>query len=83
MKPLAVDASKLFNVLVIGGMSLAIPACSGGPTTDSDAGGPAADAADDQGAQGNDAAAQPDTGTGQDAGCLNKPGDCTHGLCSW
>ncbi len=75
------DASKLFNILVIGGMAMALPACSGDTTTGDDA------AADD-------ASSSKETGSSKDAGsikdvstadvpCLNKEGDCTHGLCSW
>jgi hypothetical protein len=85
-KPAPVDTTKLFRVLVLGGLSMAIPACSSaGPTDD-------AGTANDSAAQ-NDAKPQTDAGSSNDAAtiqdvaadapCLNKPGDCTHGLCSW
>jgi hypothetical protein len=78
------DASKLFHVLVVGGMSMGIPVagCSGDTTT----GGQDAEASDGGGG-GNDSSSPKDSGTIQDVqatdACLNKPGDCTHGLCSW
>jgi len=81
MKSSYADASKLFKVLVLGGLSMAMPACSGG-STGTDAGTDAAsavDAAKDQSAP-NDAATTQDSG-----GCTdpNGPPDCNHGTCGW
>lgn len=58
------SASKLFQVLVVGGLALGAQACSSdGSPGDAGAGG--------------------DTGVVMDSGCLNKPGDCSHGTCAW
>jgi hypothetical protein len=74
------DASKLFKVLVLGGLSMAIPACSSGTTGD-DAG---SDAAVDAG---QDQAAQTDAQAGNDSGTCTVynqcPTDCSHGMCGW
>ena len=71
-------ASKLFRVLVAGGLAMAAPACSSGSEkTELDAAASGDDAASDAGFDAKlDAAAAADA-------CLNRPGDCTHGLCSW
>ena len=80
-------ASKLFRVIVVGGISMALPACSAGTTQDQDAAASdaaAADAADEKGASQDataDVAAPVDAA--DDAPCLNKPGDCSHGTCAW
>jgi hypothetical protein len=80
------DTSKLFHVLVVGGMSMAVPVVGCGSTTNPPDDGGLGDSAADQ-STGKDSGAA-DTGTVQDTGasdgpCLNTPGDCTHGLCSW
>ncbi len=75
-------ASKLFRVIVVGGISMALPACSAGATQDQDAA--AADAADEKGSSQDataDVAAPVDAA--DDAPCLNKLGDCSHGTCAW
>jgi len=71
---------KLFHVVVAGGISLAAQACSSDNSPQQDSGsdatkndGPANDAM-----PGGDATMD----TMSDA-CLNKPGDCTHGMCAW
>lgn len=74
---------KLFHVLVVGGLALAAPACSSNPApTESDSGAEAKDGAADasDASVGFDAAL--DALSAADA-CLNRLGDCTHGLCSW
>ncbi|HEY1956840.1 MAG TPA: hypothetical protein VGH28_14570 [Polyangiaceae bacterium] len=89
MKRSRAEGSKLFKVLVLGGLSMAVPACSSGTTGGGDAGtsdaATANDAAKDQAAP-QDAAPQQDAGV-VDTGCppdqkIQCP-DCTHGLCGW
>jgi hypothetical protein len=77
-------SNKLFHVLVVGGFAIATPACSSDPAApgsgaQSDAGSGKDSAAGDSGA---DAAVITDAMMAADV-CLNTPGDCTHGLCSW
>ena len=78
MKRTRGEGSKLFKVLVLGGLSMAVPACSNGTTSGDDSG--TSDAAGP-----NDAA--PADASAQDAGCapadMIKCPDCTHGLCGW
>jgi hypothetical protein len=79
-------SAKLFHVLVAGGLAMATPACSSDPVEQGVDAGNGKDGA----AGGSDAradAAIADSGlddalSAADA-CLNRPGDCTHGLCSW
>ncbi len=91
-------SQKLFHVLVAGGIAMATPACSSDPaqsssdsgasdgsTGSADAGDAASDSGSPTDAAGNRDVA--DTGISDalaaaDA-CLNRPGDCSHGLCSW
>ena len=88
MKRTRGEGSKLFKVLVLGGLSMAVPACSNGTTSGddsgtSDAAGPN-DAAKDQAAPQD---ASPADAAVQDTGCapadMIKCPDCTHGLCGW
>ena len=76
-------ASKLFRVIVVGGISMALPACSAGATQDQDAA--ATDAADEKGPSQDATAdvAAPIDAADEAAPCLNKIGDCSHGTCAW
>lgn len=76
-------SAKLFHVLVAGGLALATPACSSDPTPgNTDSGAEPKDAAADASDASVGFDAKLDALSAADA-CLNKPGDCTHGLCSW
>jgi len=73
------ETAKLFRVLVLGGLSLAIPACSGDDSTSGGDGG-TADAAKDQSSQPSDAASKPDEGTLM---CKTCPSCQGSGVCGW
>ena len=76
-------SAKLFHVLVAGGLALAAPACSSDPgPSETDAAADPKDAASDASDASVAFDAKLDALAAADA-CLNKPGDCTHGLCSW
>jgi hypothetical protein len=77
MKPLVSDgssnASKLFRLLVVGGISIAATAgCSSSSSTPDDKDSGKSDAA-------------PSMDAMMDGPCLNTstPPDCTHGMCAW
>lgn len=75
---------KLYRVLVVGGIAMAGPGCgtsSPGPAPVDAAAVDAAHAAPDAAPVGNDAAMMEAMDAA--AACLNRPGDCTHGMCAW
>ena len=82
MKSSSLDTSKLFHVLVVGGMAMAMPACSS-PDTTNDKDAEAADSASDQSSTKDSSVVDTGVDVTDDGPCLNKPGDCSHGLCSW
>lgn len=82
-------SAKLFHVLVAGGIAMAGTACSSTDPvvkTESDSGS-AADGSSSDGSSSHDASSAADSGSNDASAaadaCLNTPGDCTHGLCSW
>jgi hypothetical protein len=90
------DASKLFRALVVGGISMALPACGGsGGGGGAGAGGAGgtngSDPACDSDASSKDHDAESKCGSDKDSGvadkdtgvCLNTATDCNHGLCAW
>jgi hypothetical protein len=88
------DTSKLFRALVLGGISLAVPACSSGtPAGDKDAsssgttGGAGSGGTAGKGSGGHAGSGSSGTsGTASDASdkCPPPlPAGCAHGMCSW
>jgi hypothetical protein len=83
MPPHHAEVAKLFKVLVLGGLSMAVPACSGGAGPGDDAGGggdASLEAAQDQSAPPAEAAA--DSGDGGMCVQIHCP-DCGSGVCGW
>jgi hypothetical protein len=79
-------SAKLFRVLVAGGLAMATPACTNEIVQNGGDAGNAKDSAGPEDATG-DSQSVTDAGISDalDAAdaCLNRLGDCTHGLCSW